>query len=188
MIDISIANALLVSASTLLGIFLTQRFQIASANLASKRALAAKILEIKLSKIEESYFIFHKWTSSFLSACSSWINYCDGEIDLDNFERKIKAANLLNLGDHEKNMALLQIYLPELLGLHDIVSKKVNDLIKIFSEEMVTEGVINVNNKDGLKEIRKKVQQGQKEFIKACKDYEDKIKEMSSELLSLKRD
>lgn len=182
----STGNALIAATSTLLAVFITQRFQVASLRLAAARARDEKIIEIKLTKMEESYFIFHKWVSSVLNTISHCISYCKGEIDDETLPEKIEESNLLISGDHEKLATLLEIYFPELHGIYSLATQKASGLAETMLSHFKNDNDIKKKSKEELDEIIKEIRRQRKEFLDVERNFEDEMRKVVSTLLSLR--
>lgn len=158
-----VITALIVSISTLLGIYLTNKFNSRQAKVNLEFTRDQKMVELRLQKLEELYLLFEQW-EAFLSSTYLIYSYAyAGKLNytqvLDMVNKKSENENV----DFHKIQMLLNIYFPELRENYEKVISKRSSLSKYLSDPSNN----NLKTNDFFNE--------QEEFDVICEQFKNKL-------------
>jgi len=162
-----VITALIVSISTLLGIYLTNKFNSKQVKVNLEFTRDQKMLELRLQKLEELYLLFEQWEAFLLSTYLIYSHAYAGKLNytqvLDTVNQKSENDNI----DFHKIQMLLNIYFPELRENYENVISKRSSLAKYILSDPSKN---NLKTNDFFNE--------QEEFEILCTQFKNKLSDI----------
>jgi hypothetical protein len=161
-----IITAVLVSISTLLGIYLTNKHNSKQAKVNIEFTRDQKILELRLEKLEELYLLFEQWTTDLTNIYLINLRVYVGELTY------MQAMDLVNKNYGQKNnqfqkiQMLVNVYFSEIRDDYDKVISTRSSLSKYLSDPSKN----NLKTNDFFNE--------QEDFDDICKQFINKLSDI----------
>lgn len=161
-----ILTALIVSISTLLGIYFTNKFNSKQAKVNLEFTRDQKMVELRLQKLEELYLLFEQWEAFLSSTYLIYSHVYIGKLNytqvLDMVNNKSEKENV----DFHKIQMLVNIYFSEIRDDYEKVIATRSSLSKYLSDP--SKNNLKTNN----------FFNDQEEFDVICKQFKNKLSDI----------
>ncbi len=162
-----VITAFIVSISTLLGIYFTNKFNSKQAKVNLELTRDQKMIELRLQKLEELYLLFEQWTTYLSSTYLIYSHAYTGQLNytqvLDMINKKSEKENI----DFHKIQMLLNIYFSELRENYEKVMIARSSLAKYIIGDP-SSNKLKIN--DFISE--------QEQFEEICEQFKNKLSEI----------